>query len=448
MQPAGSETERAAERAPTTHAIWYPDPVHKRLSGPSSASRVALAIEDAIALAGWREGEIYASLDDISRQYGVGRYVTHEAVRILQIRGACHLKRGPGGGIVVASPTLIRTGLAFATGIRHGGGTVRDLFDAREALDETVLRMGVERAGPKARAAFQTRLEGWKTCTDYTCADSLRAHYILRMGIAELTGNPALALFTRSLTMLSVGLATSIGNQAIADLLEDFDPAIVAAMGPGAMDASRQTGLDHAVAVIRAIDAEVALVCGPETKLDTLVRLDATDPRSPHSSRAIQLARRITNDITNGRWAVGGRIGSEDELCEMYGVGQATVRQAVRLLEEYEMAVSRPGKNHGLYCSPNLSLAPATRMATNFFAARRLSETDRTQAMSLIEQALLRLAEQRASAPERAALGEPDAPIGEIARSPVLEALWRALTASRMRAVAHNECQRSTNRLT
>lgn len=50
-----------------------------------------------------------------------------------------------------------------------------------------------------------------------------------------------------------------------------------------------------------------------------------------------QLGRLISREISGGRWTPGERIPSELELCELYGVSRATVRQALAELESEGM---------------------------------------------------------------------------------------------------------------
>ncbi|MCF6379260.1 FadR family transcriptional regulator [Nocardioides KLBMP 9356] len=45
-----------------------------------------------------------------------------------------------------------------------------------------------------------------------------------------------------------------------------------------------------------------------------------------------QVARRFTDEVTSGRWAVGDRIPTEPELVAQFGVGRNTVREAVQSL--------------------------------------------------------------------------------------------------------------------
>ncbi|NLI20790.1 MAG: GntR family transcriptional regulator [Clostridiales bacterium] len=57
-----------------------------------------------------------------------------------------------------------------------------------------------------------------------------------------------------------------------------------------------------------------------------------------------QLMRRLKNDIAAGAYPAGGRIPSEQVLCETYGVSRVTVRKAMLDLVQEGLLVRRQGK--------------------------------------------------------------------------------------------------------
>ena len=57
-----------------------------------------------------------------------------------------------------------------------------------------------------------------------------------------------------------------------------------------------------------------------------------------------QLMLRLKNDITAGVYPAGGRIPSEQVLCDVYGVSRVTVRKALLDLVQEGMLVRRQGK--------------------------------------------------------------------------------------------------------
>ncbi|MBR4069016.1 MAG: GntR family transcriptional regulator [Clostridia bacterium] len=66
--------------------------------------------------------------------------------------------------------------------------------------------------------------------------------------------------------------------------------------------------------------------------------------KTSRSPLYLQLMQRIRNDIGAGVYPAGGRIPSEQELCETYGVSRVTVRKAILDLVQEGLLVRRQGK--------------------------------------------------------------------------------------------------------
>ncbi|MCK9897724.1 FadR/GntR family transcriptional regulator [Frankia sp. AgB32] len=69
---------------------------------------------------------------------------------------------------------------------------------------------------------------------------------------------------------------------------------------------------------------------------------------APGEKLAAQVARRIEEDIIDAGWPVGTVIGSELALIERYGVSRAVFREAVRIVEHHQVAITRRGPAGGL----------------------------------------------------------------------------------------------------
>ena len=77
----------------------------------------------------------------------------------------------------------------------------------------------------------------------------------------------------------------------------------------------------------------------------------ATTSRTPAASEstlAASVARRILSDVVDRGWPVGEVLGSQSELIERYGVSRAVFREAVRLVENQQVATMRRGPGGGL----------------------------------------------------------------------------------------------------
>ncbi len=67
--------------------------------------------------------------------------------------------------------------------------------------------------------------------------------------------------------------------------------------------------------------------------------LDPDDPRPPY----VQVANALRDAITNGTLRPGEKLPSGSDLAERYGVARMTVQNAVRVLRDEELVVSRQG---------------------------------------------------------------------------------------------------------
>ena len=70
------------------------------------ATTVARRIVDEVIERGWPVGEVLGSETDLIEQYGVSRAVFREAVRLVENQQVAHMRRGPGGGLVVTEPSV------------------------------------------------------------------------------------------------------------------------------------------------------------------------------------------------------------------------------------------------------------------------------------------------------------------------------------------------------
>ena len=86
------------------------------------------------------------------------------------------------------------------------------------------------------------------------------------------------------------------------------------------------------------------------TSSSVLVPADgpATSSTESESKLAATVARRILTDVVDRGWPVGEVLGSQSELIERYGVSRAVFREAVRLVENQQVATMRRGPGGGL----------------------------------------------------------------------------------------------------
>ncbi|MCO1653628.1 FadR/GntR family transcriptional regulator [Pseudonocardia humida] len=176
---------------------------------PSAAGRAKLAevlatrIRTDIAVRGWPLGTVLGSEADLLNHYRISRAVLREAVRLLEHHAVARMRRGPGGGLVVTRPDPQASIATMALHLEYRKVTRDDLRVARDAVELGVLDLALaERA---RRPLDPDTVAGLRAAaahvTDGPIGDATRADPF-HTELAELAGNPVLALFLRVLTEL------------------------------------------------------------------------------------------------------------------------------------------------------------------------------------------------------------------------------------------------------
>lgn len=132
---------------------------------------------------------------------------------------------------------------------------------------------------------------------------------------------------------------------------------------------------------------------------------DQWSDRSP-VRRALKLpevvARRVVREIADRNLTPGERLPPEAIMSTSYGVGRATVREALRVLEVHGLITMKTGPNGGPYVA-EMSSDDFGRTMSLFMEAKGLTFGELIEARLLIEPPMARLAAQRAT-PETAGL--------------------------------------------
>ena len=68
---------------------------------PKSAICAARQIENDIFEEGWPAGEVFGDQAHLIHRYGFSRATLREAARLLEDRHVAHMRRGPGGGLII-----------------------------------------------------------------------------------------------------------------------------------------------------------------------------------------------------------------------------------------------------------------------------------------------------------------------------------------------------------
>jgi DNA-binding FadR family transcriptional regulator len=169
-------------------------------------------IEMRIIEMGWPVGKVIGSEADLLAEYGVSRAALREAIRLLEHHNVANMRRGPGGGLVVAEPDPDAMAHAAALYLRYRKVNAPDLFEARTALELAAARSAAEHIDEAGIVKLRDALAHESTFLGGESDATIHDFHIV---VAELSGNPALHLFINVLTQLSA--ARFLGTTALFD---------------------------------------------------------------------------------------------------------------------------------------------------------------------------------------------------------------------------------------
>ena len=208
-------------------------------------SQIARRIIVEIADGDWPIGDVVGSEADLLARYDVSRSALREAVRLLEYHEVAAMRRGPGGGLVVTSPSIDPIVRAATVFLEHRGITAGDLIVLRRDLESEAVALAAERATP-------SDIERLRTILDAEAATAFEGPLDeeLHVNIAELTGNSAIALFLRILVELTRAHATIPGRRSsrrtkINSETEHAHHAIVEAIAAGDAALARRRVTKH-----------------------------------------------------------------------------------------------------------------------------------------------------------------------------------------------------------
>jgi DNA-binding FadR family transcriptional regulator len=292
------------------------------------AEELARRIEDDIASSDLPPGGAFGSMRELSLRYNVGRSVAREAMGLLERRGLGKLRRGPSGGFILARPQPETIGEELADHFRLAGITLRQLMDAREAVDFMAARLAASaKRSPSDMERLNAALE----------MEGLSGRLAAQIEIARLAGEPMLLLFVECLNSLTIDFGRIDGRPGRDASGAPMGAAMIRALLAGDPDAAEA----------EAVRAHAELASWLDDRSPRSERMEASRLPETHGTLATAIARELASEIvTSG--SAGARLGSEWDLCERFNVSRLTLRQAIRLLEDSGLVECRRGRGNGL----------------------------------------------------------------------------------------------------
>jgi DNA-binding FadR family transcriptional regulator len=166
------------------------------------AEVLAATIGDDIAASGWQVGSVFGTETELLERYRVSRSVLREAVRLLEHHAVARMRRGPGGGLIVAKPEAQASIDTIALYLQYRQPSREDFRCVRDVIEIDSVTKVVERRSEPEVAAFLNP-QGAARCET---ADDVRNAAVeesrFHIGLAKLAGNSLLDLFLRIIVEL------------------------------------------------------------------------------------------------------------------------------------------------------------------------------------------------------------------------------------------------------
>jgi DNA-binding FadR family transcriptional regulator len=162
---------------------------------PKMGELVASSLRRQIVRGDLAEGDALPSESELMRQFGVSRPTLREAFRVLESESLISVRRGVHGGARVHVPNGDVAARYAALVLEHRGATLRDVYEARGAIEAACVGRVVQNRTQKQLATLRQAVEDSRLLQGNPVrqmAEQSRFHQLL----VEMTGNQTLVVLS------------------------------------------------------------------------------------------------------------------------------------------------------------------------------------------------------------------------------------------------------------
>ena len=165
------------------------------------SDQVRMQIKELIMAGHLHPGDQLPAEKELASQFGVSRVPVREAIISLEQFGLLEIKRGAGGGVFVATPSVEPFIDLFATMLTLGKASISELTEARLLIEPGVARFAALRAEAQDIQKLEESIECYQDVIDENAARS-QADLNFHVRLAEASHNLVLNLTLKSLVHL------------------------------------------------------------------------------------------------------------------------------------------------------------------------------------------------------------------------------------------------------
>jgi len=334
-------------------------------TAPSASASVAheavACIEMDLFRRGWPVGQSLGALPDVQKQLGLGRPASREAITILEARGMLDVRRGPGGGLFVAAPSLDDVAGSILMYLALAGETYACIEEFRLLTWRMIVKTAIQQ---RVTVPSSGAIEGqWGFAVD----------------LAEQAGNRTMGLLAR--------LAELLMRIAHEEKAPGRDAALEAAIRDGNC--------------VKAFE-RLSHLAGPEKNNAPIVALAVAEKGFTLSGRksAMALAARMARELSGPE----PMQEAEWETAQRLGYTEGVVRQARRILQDFGVLRCRQGRKGAEFAPPTAPTGVIRLLAPSLVASATLAVDIREAIFFLVSSATM-LAAARVKAADGPPLG-------------------------------------------
>ena len=179
---------------------------------PKASERLARHLATAIVEGEYEEGARLPHESEMLAQTQVGRATLREALRLLEVWGLVVVRTGPGGGPVVRRPAPEEFAEQMALLLQFQQLTLRDVSDARVALEPMMAHLAAQRITPEQLAELKDSIEVMRRSYDDPTqfwAQNARFHSV----VAHAADSLVIAMIIDAIKFIADGASSGVAYQ-------------------------------------------------------------------------------------------------------------------------------------------------------------------------------------------------------------------------------------------
>lgn len=318
-------------------------------------------------------GTLIGTEAELIERYGVSRATLLEAIRQIERQGVVEMRRGGRGGLIVSRPASRSVARVLSNYLEFSDISLSEQLDCARFMDAIAARKAAQNATEEEALELRELAALAEAADNYL--DMSRLGLNITGAIANASGNPAVALFERTLLHLRADFfrGERSRNRPIDATMVKFSAELtelVETIVAGDQYNAEELAKAHRDALRSRLMKRFEKLKTSASPLVTaaMQRRDAKG----REKRAEVLAFEIRDELIEKGWPVGKKLGEEANLLSKFGVSKWVFRQAIRMLEPHGIIKVRRGNGGGLFID-RPDPAYTIGIATSYLESERLS---------------------------------------------------------------------------